>query len=60
MVSTLLNDVIDAGLTVERVVEPMPTAEQIAEHPEWVHERKRPTFLLASARKPIVSSARRV
>jgi hypothetical protein len=51
MISTLLNEVIDAGLIIERVVEPMPTDAQIEEQPEWIHERKRPIFLLVAARK---------
>ncbi len=52
MLSTLLNGLVDAGLTIERVVEPMPTDDQLRDHPDWIHERKRPTFLLVRARKP--------
>lgn len=57
-VSTLLNGLIDAGLVVERVVEPAPEDEMLRHHPEWTHERKRPTFLLVRARKPDRSRSR--
>jgi 2-polyprenyl-3-methyl-5-hydroxy-6-metoxy-1,4-benzoquinol methylase len=50
-VSTLLNGLIDAGLVVERVLEPAPDDEMLRDHPEWIQERKRPTFLLVRARK---------
>jgi SAM-dependent methyltransferase len=50
-VSTLLNGLIDAGLTIERVVEPMPDEATLRDHPEWIHELKRPIFLLVRARK---------
>ena len=52
MLSTLLNELIDAGLAIERLIEPMPTDEQLRDHPTWVHERRRPIFLLVRARKP--------
>jgi len=50
--STLLNGLIDAGLTVERVIEPLPDDEMLRRHPDWIHERKRPIFLLVRSRKP--------
>jgi SAM-dependent methyltransferase len=52
MQSTLLNGLIDAGLTIERVLEPMPDAAVLRRHSEWVYERKRPFCLLVRARKP--------
>ena len=52
MLSTLLNGLTDAGLAIERVVEPMPTDDQLRAHPSWIHERRRPIFLLVRARKP--------
>jgi SAM-dependent methyltransferase len=58
MLTTLLNGLLDAGLTVERVIEPMPTDEQLTEHPDWIEERRRPTFLLVRARR-LSSRARR-
>lgn len=48
--ATLLNELIDAGLAVERVVEPVPDLERVRRRPEWVHER-RPIFLLVRARQ---------
>jgi SAM-dependent methyltransferase len=52
MVSTILNDLIGAGLTIERVLEPMPDAAMLARRPDWAQESKRPFCLLVRARKP--------
>ena len=52
MQATLLNGLIDAGLTIERVLEPMPDEAVLQRRPEWVYERKRPFCLLVRARKP--------
>lgn len=49
--ATLLNELIDAGLSLERVVEPFPDDAQVARRPEWVHERRRPFCLIVRARK---------
>ena len=49
--ATLLNGLIDAGLSLERIVEPVPTPEALARHPEWIHERRRPFCLLVRAGK---------
>ena len=51
-VASLLNGVIDAGLAIERVEEPVANADQLARRPEWVEERRRPFVLLVRARKP--------
>ena len=51
MHSTLLNGVIEAGLTIERVLEPMPEEEMLRRRPDWVYELKRPFCLLVRARK---------
>src|SRR4051794_9280066 len=40
MQATLLNGLIAAGLTVERVLEPMPDAAMLQRHPDWVYESK--------------------
>lgn len=50
-VATLLNGLVDAGLSVERVLEPVPSADALRRRPEWVHERRRPPFLLVRSRK---------
>jgi hypothetical protein len=43
---------VDAGLVLERLVEPSPSEHWLREHPNWDDERRRPIFLLARARKP--------
>jgi len=50
--STLINGLVDAGLVVERVLEPVPDAAWLRAHPQSQDERRRPVFLLARARKP--------
>jgi len=52
MLATLVNGVLDAGLMLERLVEPMPDERWLREHPAALDERRRPMFLLISARKP--------
>jgi len=51
-IASLVNGVMDAGLVLERLVEPSPSDEQLDVHPEWIDERKRPMFLLIRAAKP--------
>ena len=50
--ATLINGLVDAGLVVERVVEPVPSRQWLDTHPAASDERRRPMFLLARARKP--------
>ncbi len=50
--ATLVNGLLDAGLVVERVVEPTPSEQWLHDHPQALDERRRPIFLLARARKP--------
>lgn len=52
MLSTLINGLLDAGLVVERVLEPVPSEQWLQDHPQELDERRRPTFLLIRARKP--------
>jgi 2-polyprenyl-3-methyl-5-hydroxy-6-metoxy-1,4-benzoquinol methylase len=49
-VSTLLNGLIGASLSIERVVEPMPSEDWLRRHPNDNDERRRPMFLLLRAR----------
>lgn len=49
--ATLLNGLVDAGLTIERVEEPARSSEWLRDRPEDADERRRPTFLLIRARK---------
>jgi SAM-dependent methyltransferase len=50
--ATLLNGLLDAGLSIERVVEPIPSEAWLRDHPAAREERHRPIFLLVRARKP--------
>src|SRR5262245_41391555 len=50
--ATLINGLVDAGLIVERVIEPVPSQEWLDRHPLAQEERRRPVFLLVRARKP--------
>jgi SAM-dependent methyltransferase len=52
MVATLINGLLDAGLMIERVVEPVPSEQWLDAHPLAREERRRPVFLLVRARKP--------
>jgi SAM-dependent methyltransferase len=49
--ATLVNGVIDAGLTIERIVEPVPSEEWLEHRPQMADERRRPMFLMVKARK---------
>jgi SAM-dependent methyltransferase len=48
-VGTLLNNLIDAGFTIRRVLESLPTAEQVDADPGLAEERDRPIFLMVAA-----------
>jgi SAM-dependent methyltransferase len=50
-VGTLVNGLLDAGLAVERLLEPMPGVEWLQAHPGAPDELRRPLFLLIRARK---------
>jgi SAM-dependent methyltransferase len=50
--ATLVNGLVEAGLAVERVVEPVPGEPWLEAHPHMRDERRRPVFLLVRARKP--------
>ena len=47
--ATLMNGVLDAGLVLERLVEPMPDEQWLRDHPEATDECRRPMFLLVRA-----------
>jgi SAM-dependent methyltransferase len=47
--ATYLNLLIAAGFTLRRVEEWGPTPAEIAAHPEWKIDHRRPSFLLVSA-----------
>jgi len=49
---TLVNGLLDAGLAVERVLEPLPSVQWLEAHPNASDEARRPVFLLVRARRP--------
>jgi SAM-dependent methyltransferase len=49
--ATLLNGLVDAGLAIERVVEPAPNEAWLRARPDDADERRRPIFLLLRARR---------
>lgn len=49
--ATYLNLLIGAGFTVRRVEEWGPSRAEMAAHPEWKIEHRRPSFLLASCNR---------
>ncbi|MBV9354129.1 MAG: methyltransferase domain-containing protein [Chloroflexi bacterium] len=51
--STLVNGVVEAGLVLERVIEPAPSEAWLREHPQSMDEAQRPMFILLRARKPV-------
>jgi 2-polyprenyl-3-methyl-5-hydroxy-6-metoxy-1,4-benzoquinol methylase len=51
-ISTLVNGLIDAGLRLDRLVEPVPSSEWLSERPADAEERRRPMFLLLRASRP--------
>jgi SAM-dependent methyltransferase len=50
-IATMVNGLVEAGLSIERVVEPIPSAGWLERHPSMLDERRRPMFLLVRARK---------
>lgn len=56
--ATYVNALIEAGLILERLVDWVPSDEQIAHEPLWAVGRERPTFLILAARRPERVSAR--
>ena len=51
-VATYVNTLLDAGFRISRLVEPVPSAQALAAHPEWADEVRRPIFVILSAVKP--------
>lgn len=48
-VSTYVNALLDAGFTINRLVEPAPTEAMLHQHPDWSDEVRRPMFMIISA-----------
>ncbi len=51
-VATYVGTALDAGFRIAQLVEPVPSAEALAAHPEWAEEVRRPLFLILSVVKP--------
>lgn len=49
--STIINTLIEAGFTIEKLVEPLPTAGLLEEHPEYRDLLHKPDFLLIKVKK---------
>ncbi len=50
-VESYVNTLIKSGLVLTCLMEPTPGAEHIKQRPDLVHERRRPPFLVVSAKK---------
>lgn len=57
MFSTIVNTLIDAGFTVERMIEPIPDANLAEKYPEYNDLFHRPDFLVIKAMKGSSSSS---
>lgn len=49
--STIINTLIEHGLQIEKVIEPVPTEQAITLYPSLQKELRRPSFLIIRARK---------
>ena len=49
--STILNTLIENGLQIEKVIEPIPTEEALRNLPSLNKELRRPSFLIVRAKK---------
>lgn len=50
-VATIVNGVLDAGLTLQRLEEPAPSASELAQRPELEIHRRRPALIVLRAGK---------
>jgi SAM-dependent methyltransferase len=48
-IATYVNTLVELGFVIQHLEEWGPTAEHIADHPDWADEHQRPPFLLISA-----------
>lgn len=49
--STIVNTLIEAGFTIEKMIEPLPTDELLGKYPEYKDLFHKPDFLLIKAKK---------
>ena len=50
--SSYVSAFLDAGLVLEALHEPVPTEEQLPEHPEFDDEHRVPNFIIYVLKKP--------
>ena len=51
MFSTVINDLVDAGFAIEKIIEPEPTKELLEKYPEYEDLFHKPDFLLVKAKR---------
>lgn len=51
MFSTVINDLIDTGFGIEKIIEPEPTEELLEKYPEYYDLFHKPDFLLVKAKR---------
>lgn len=51
--SSIVNTLVDAGFAIEKMIEPIPTAELLEKHPEHYDLLHKPDFLLVRVKKGI-------
>ena len=51
MFSTIINTLIDAGFSIERMIEPIPSAELLEKYPKFKDLYHKPDFLLIKTKK---------
>lgn len=51
--STIVNTLTDAGFSIEKMLEPLPSEKLLAEYPEYADLFHKPDFLLIKAKKAI-------
>lgn len=49
--SSIVNTLVDAGFIIEKMIEPIPTAEMLEKHPEYKDLLHKPDFLLVKVKK---------
>ncbi len=51
--SEIVNALVEAGFTIEKMLEPIPTKETIERDKSWEKDLHKPNFLLIKAKKPL-------
>jgi hypothetical protein len=53
MFSTIINNLIDAGFVIEKMIEPIPDEEILKKYPSHADLRHKPDFMLIRGRKNV-------